>query len=1169
MTAKDKDKKEKEKEKDGTADLPYEGLPWVSIAEAYTIAIAIYAKCLAPLRVLMAEQSRTSVSNETPRDFTHPYIHANACVQYARFLLAVWSCGGWNGETFDQLIYGGVPLSLRKATRPTPSTFITWCHDSGVRRNEIAAAASQALTLSVSALKPRDRVAIISSMTSIFGCIGFVRRETYLLRQLQGAVLAWLSQTLLLHGRLRPQANESLRIRLGEVAPGMSVTWNSSPQRKSDYEAIMMIAIQICESYGINVDREPLIDIPEDHVLAKAKRARRQMSYGNPLLAGRASRQQAGSGTATVRPADANGDFGWIEQQIMLLKDTIGVAETIEDPISMAFFASLLLRDYHQFLAAEEQWRLAQGLLRIWGREKSASDVGPHIAYWGPSEPVCRFEMLGVAPSRKVVEQSYRSLRPSAKAKDEGVAGLNNPFFWNPLKHAVNSKTVTLVQDEPVDFVVTLHNPLEVALEFTSVTLSTTGSRFEPIATEVVVPPTSHHVCVISGIPRETGNITIRGLKMTMSGCKEQEFSMCQIDDSNEKKWIARLADQDERQTKLKAIGLEARMSIQPQPEEEPSTKKSKYTLEHYISCRAVLSQPLLEVESTSLSEGRLEICEGETQELCITLRNNSSLPVDYGVFAFSDNLSSTAQAALAEGGLNPATAHALERGLIKQPILSREGGIRDLKIPAGGSLPVYIKVFGKAGCSSASVELDYAHVDGAGRGGLVTEEKTNFFTRKLSLSFPINVIRVAVPQSIDVRPLQVNDLTAIIAGGGAAVPSSAEETAFLGEALARAADEGSDSHVCLFSLDIRNTHAHELELDLRWKQDEEGKKQAKEISFKRAVIPGVLVCLVVPVTQVSLSPEAVAQQVPSLSNRQFTVAREKLSAEAEQAALVKFWYKNYIYERLSCSWRDLRTGRTGELNMRTLEFTESQLQVLKRPPLSLLLHASAGPARKSKTSKKSKGKVESADSGSVPAEEFVDISAKVTNRSGEWPVETRIWLINQTTLIFRATHRSSIEASLPTDSAVERVDGSKWRCASARRLPARWTRASRRPDPQPAACRFRLALRASAALAPAGWRERDGQQESVLPRAGALRLCRCIGRGAVLRFDARAARRGRDHRAARVREQEQARASRSVTSLCTSLKLHCAILVRVCSSPRVMRMSALSYKCEGAKECC
>ncbi|KDN45976.1 hypothetical protein K437DRAFT_256391 [Tilletiaria anomala UBC 951] len=996
-STKDKEKKEKEKEKDGTAELPYEDLPWESIAEAYTVAIQIYAKCLAPLSVLMAEPAR-SVHNETPRDFTHPYIHANACVQYARFLLAVWSCRGWNGECFDQLIYGGVPLSLRAPLQGadrddallTPATFTIWSNDSGVRRSEIAAAASQALTLSVAALKPRDQVAILSSMTSVFGCIGFVRRETYLLRQLQNSVLAWLASALLAHGRQRPQAKETLRIRLGEVAPGMAVVWHSSPAQqhaRSDFDAILMIAVQICETYGINVNREPVSGIPDTHVLAKARRARMHTSYGNPLLAGRAAPRHARAKRlsavvgaeeeegesrpqkASVRPADAQGEFGWIEQQIMLLKDTIGVAETLEDRLSMAFFGALLLRDYYQFLAAEEQWRLAQGLLRIWSNEKPPPGIS--VSYWGPAEPIARFEMLALSPPRAVQEQSYKALNPSVKAKDESVAGLSNPFFWNPLKGSFSSKTATLVQDELAEFAVTLYNPLEIALEFSSVKLSTSGCKFEAIASEVVVPPTSFHTLVLAGKPLETGSLTVRGVYLRLNGCKEQEFVMCQVDDNNEKRWIAWHADQDDRRTRLKTLGLEARMSINVQPEEEPKSKKSKYSLEHFIQCRVILNQPILEIESTSLVDGRLQIYEGETAELCVTLRNPSNLPVDYGVFSFSDTLSAAAQAALAEGGLHPSTVHALEWSLIKQPVLSREGVPKDFLIAAGESVPFLIKVLGKSGCSAATIELDYAHINGLGRGRSVTDEKKNWFTRKLALQFPVDVLKVVQPQSFHIRLLQVNDLTALMASNGIYTPSTAEETSALGDALVRAADEASGQQVCLVSMDVRNVHTHELELELRFSTDEHG----KHVALKRVVNAGSSVRLAIPVDQIHLTEEKESAPIPTRSSRQFTVAREKLSEEETRRALVKFWHKEYIYERLQCFWTDMRTGQSGELAIRGQELTDVQLETLRRPALSLVLQVAQSSSGRAGQCR--------ADVKDVEVEQFVNVSAKVTNRSG------------------------------------------------------------------------------------------------------------------------------------------------------------------------------------------
>ncbi len=251
--------KDKDKDKDGIP-RPYAKQSWGEIAEAYTIAVVIYSKCLAPPSVLL--EPVRSVTHDSPRDYTHPLIHASACTQYARFLLAVWASGGWNGECFDQLVYGGVPPALAE-DKPTNATYLGLTAVSGVERHDIAAAASSALSHSIVALKATDQITLLSTLTALFGCIGFSRREAHLLRNLQSAIVSLLVKAKRVQAR--PPVTASLPILQHQHFPGDGdeVLGNIVAQTTYDSlgrgpEAVLVLAMQICETYGIHVEVDPL-----------------------------------------------------------------------------------------------------------------------------------------------------------------------------------------------------------------------------------------------------------------------------------------------------------------------------------------------------------------------------------------------------------------------------------------------------------------------------------------------------------------------------------------------------------------------------------------------------------------------------------------------------------------------------------------------------------------------------------------------------------------------------------------------------------------------------------------------------------------------------------------------------------------------------------------------
>lgn len=63
---------------------------------------------------------------------------------------------------------------------------------------------------------------------------------------------------------------------------------------------------------------------------------------------------------------------------------------------------------------------------------------------------------------------------------------------------------------------------------------------------------------------------------------------------------------------------------------------------------------------------------------------------------------------------------------------------------------------------------------------------------------------------------------------------------------------------------------------------------------------------IILPLKRLSL-PVAVTQQpIPTLSNRQFVVSKEKLSATEEQVQRELFWYREHLFKSLKAHWREV-----------------------------------------------------------------------------------------------------------------------------------------------------------------------------------------------------------------------------------------------------------------------
>lgn len=57
---------------------------------------------------------------------------------------------------------------------------------------------------------------------------------------------------------------------------------------------------------------------------------------------------------------------------------------------------------------------------------------------------------------------------------------------------------------------------------------------------------------------------------------------------------------------------------------------------------------------------------------------------------------------------------------------------------------------------------------------------------------------------------------------------------------------------------------------------------------------------------RIVLSPEQLAKSIPSLSNRQFVVAKVKQSAEEERLSRELFWYREELLQRIQASWNEV-----------------------------------------------------------------------------------------------------------------------------------------------------------------------------------------------------------------------------------------------------------------------
>lgn len=896
--------KEKEKEKD-KVEFQFHGKIWSDIAEAYSLALTIYTKCLAPLTYL--QEGWKSITPDMPRDYTHPLIHTSACLAYSRFLLAIWASGGWNGETCDQLLFGGIPPALAETTRPTLAVYTQHCTASGVQRGDIAAPASLSMTnSSTNGIKLLDQIHLFSSLASLFGSIGFARKEAYTIRRLQALVVSLIVSGIELEKKETSTTSQVLRTSAEESqAFGTMTTTTFSIGAGENADSILVLALQIAQTYGIDITKTLLFNLDKRHILSRAaSEVKSGKRLSSPLLnRGRASWSQNMSSIektewekfANEEQPDFAGlrqipHFGWIQQQILILKDALGVCEVLQDDHSLLFFASILLRDFWSFLSAEDQRKLKDGIAKVQG---SLSSKGQEVLleYWGPALILDDLQILNQADN--VYQMSIR------KANEVKRDTFTSAEKKTPIKKPLESQSpIVLIDDEVVSFSVTLFNPLSVELEVERIQLdivkaSSIGPNFEAAeVTNLVIPPNSYHTIRLIGKCHGEGKLLLRGVSLKLFSCKERNFALERIDGENFKMLTKLQSDSDDLWTRIKNFGLEARQQFNAQS--IIATKPKSRPEERYTPLQVIAKVPRLLIHSTSsLRNGNLVLFDGEERLIHLSLQNKSHLPIDYLRFYFEDDLKTEMLTLLAEGQLDPVHMHELEEDLLNRPFLWIEDEELkwSLSVAAGENKTFTFKVRGKLDVCRACIKIEYGNIKSAKELG-----RDTFWTRKAELRFEVRIQPIVI----------VDGLQASMERKGA------EER-----------DGESEADSIRLGLKVRNLHNSSITVD--W--------HCHATTLHQSIPANTNTHLYFILPKLTLSKKYLLQPIPNLIERQFIVSKTKQTVEENRLVKMRFWTRVAFLKLIQTGqWKDDRSGKVGEINLSGLQFYDDEiLSMLRR----------------------------------------------------------------------------------------------------------------------------------------------------------------------------------------------------------------------------------------------
>ncbi|KZT09435.1 uncharacterized protein LAESUDRAFT_694916 [Laetiporus sulphureus 93-53] len=876
--------------------------PWQDINDKLVQAIALYFK----------------TPPQSDHERTYPlqaYLYIQAVLRQTTLLLTTWCAKGWGPQTYARLVHPGphpytLPVSADTSTNADGVTITVKAPPrelsyadmerlttiSGISRSQIASVLAQIHGPWLLHLDARERINTLQTVAGMFGVLGYLRKEAYILRELLGSVM-----DLIVCGRDEGGRTSN---------PGLGIQRNGSEDHTSNHatvgvrenqrdegnDAMLRIVKHVCRVHGVDLEAVKLVDISARHS---------QPGVEEQDVSDEIAEQE--------EEQSVDDPFGWPELQIGIVREAIAVAEALPDYPSVAQFSLSSLKMLHPVMSQSDQFHLYHTATRAMATAIRRGDRRL-VEYWA-GRPLTSIEVLPLPLIRMPVEKPMSLLTQSQQPSSTNplFVGVKDPFLYNPRKLMSEQVQSVLVQNERFEAVVTLRNPFVFDLQLESVALSTSGVRVESEAMAVIVPANTYHPITISGKALEAGTLVIRGCVVQAPGGAPREYVLPLSTEEEEDRRLRRRSAVEFDAGRSKRTGLDSR------PWKRANTRLSKQNAAtfsgpptvRFLECKVVPEQPLLQIKRTSLTHGAVMLYEGETSIIRLTLENVSALSVDFIRLSFDDSTMAPAQEALADGELSVSETYETEYDLIHRPVFTWDSTRDVARVDPGEKATIVVKCFGKVGCVNGAIHVSYGYA----RRDTAPEKPANVFhTRQLSYPVTVTVYQMLECHSMDILPY-----SEIIAFAS----KSADEESSATKVRKALLNVDDVEDWCLFSVEVRNTYGSPFEVTFV-------RTEPDTASTTTLVAPGSTARLVIPIKKIHLSEEDIAKPIPTLSDRQFVVTKSNLSSAEVKAQRELFWYREELFKVIHGRWRETGGTRVGDLSLRQQRITLPMLEVLR-----------------------------------------------------------------------------------------------------------------------------------------------------------------------------------------------------------------------------------------------
>lgn len=302
-------------------------------------------------------------------------------------------------------------------------------------------------------------------------------------------------------------------------------------------------------------------------------------------------------------------NIGWPVLQIDLLQQLVGAARRLGHSALATRHMTFLLQTMWKHLTPTEQREMALQLQNL-----SAQCEGSPVALnleSGTTIPPANLTDLPYCSSLQLKELCP-SMRPHKLAITKTDFG---PFIFTPIhfgsidrrgrgsgRASKNERNCAFdwIQHDLCEVTLQLANPLSFELPVSDMRLLTDGIVFESLPQSVVLQPNHTTTVTLQGTPLEVGELLVRGYSTHTLGVK----SNCELNDMRDRQFPKEFA--------VNVIPALPRLEIQTSPGLSPST--------FHANSR----------NSDVIATASMTMYNGESQELTITLKNTSKVPIEH-----------------------------------------------------------------------------------------------------------------------------------------------------------------------------------------------------------------------------------------------------------------------------------------------------------------------------------------------------------------------------------------------------------------------------------------------------------------------------------------------------------------------------------------------------------